>query len=259
MNSVAKFIGKKSPTILVGVGIASFVGSVIFAVKGAPKARILMIEKRMEIEDSGKVDKPEIEKLKIYASAIPAYVPSIVLGSFGIFCFLFANKIQLDRQTALFGAYSFVDKTLNAYKEELAERFEPKTIKSIEDGVARRKIESMQIEPPKEVYIVNEDEQLFMDGVTGQVFKSTIQDVREAEYQVNKELGACIGGVVDQNYFMDCLDLPNTKAGEILGWDILRSSGDHMDIRFVNGNLQNGKPCWILQYDVTALSMSDWE
>ena len=257
MNKIAKFIGKNSPTILIGTGIAGFVGTVIFAAKGVPKARILMIEKRMELDDSDKVDRPEVEKLKIYAAAIPAYIPSIVLGSFSIFCFLFANKIHLDRQAALFGAYSFVDKTLTAYKEELADKLEPKALKGIEDGVARRRVETMQLEPPKDVYIVNEDEQLFMDGVTGQVFKSTIQEVREAEYQVNKELGTCIGGAVDHNFFMDCLGLQHTKAGEILGWDILRSSGDHMDIRFINGNLKNGKPCWILQYDVEALVMSD--
>ena len=258
MNKVAKFISKNSPTILVGAGICGMVGSIIFAVKGVPKARILMIEKRTEIADSGKVDRPEVEKLKIYASAIPAYIPSIALGSFSIFCFLFANKIQLDRQAALFGAYSFVDKTLTAYKEELAEKMDPKKLMEIEEGVARRRLASASKEGSDEIYIVNDDEQLFMDCVTGQVFKSTVQNVREAEYQVNKELGANIGGVVDQNFFMDCLGLPNTKAGEILGWDILRTSGDHMGIRFVNGNLKNGTPCWVLEYDVEPLKISDW-
>lgn len=252
MRDLTKVVSKHSPTILTIVGVVSMVGTVVLAVHETPKARQLMDEKRAKLADQD-IDSKIIEQAKIYSAAIPAYLPSIGTGVFSVACFLGANKIHIDRQTALFGAYTIADRSLETFKEEAKEKLGADGYRELEESVARKKLEKSQ--EYNEVYVLNDDERLFQDGQTMQVFKSTVSDIREAEYLVNKELGTAIGMEVQLNYFLSLLGCSTTDAGRVLGWDITKLHGDHVDVQFVDGNLKDGTPVWILKYEVSPIGL----
>lgn len=256
LEKVGGAIRENSPSILVGVGIALFGTTVFLVAKETPKAQKLMQEKRIEIAGSDPATRPELEKLQVIAAGAKAYIPAMVSSAGAIFCFVYANKLNLDRQTALIGAYTLADKTLATYKEEVKKQLSPKKADELEEAVAQRQLDDNPVEG-KEIFVIgNEDQQLCMDSMSGRYFRASISDIREAEYQVNKEMVTGIGDVVFLDMLYEQLGLPSIEAGEIMGWDI--QHGDRLEIKLRNGTASNGQPCWVLEYDVRALVMQDW-
>ena len=103
------FLGKHSPEILTGIGIAGMVSSTVLAVKATPKALVLLEEARTN-EDGTLGDKLTIvETVKV---AWKPYVPAIAVGIASISCIIGASRVNYKRNAALATAYALSERTL---------------------------------------------------------------------------------------------------------------------------------------------------
>lgn len=255
MTKVGEKVSQNSPSILLGVGIGLGVLALVLVADERPKADRAMQEKRCELADAD-VPSPYVEKAQIILAGAKEYAPAIAVEAGSIFCICYAQKLNLDKQAALASAYVIADKTLATYKEEMAKKLGPQKAEDIREAVAQKQLDENPVGSKRDIYVFGEDEHLCMDSVSGRYFKASISKIREAEYQVNKEMVSGIGEVVVLNTLYEALDLESTKAGEVMGWDILH--GDRLEIHLHEGTATDGRPCWVLDYDVRALVARDW-
>lgn len=253
---VTEKMAENSPGILLGVGIALFGTTVVLVAKETPKAHELMQEKRTEIADED-APKPYVEKARIILAGSRAYVPAMATGALSIFCFVYANKIHMDKEAALIAAYTLSNKTLSQYKKAVQEKLGTRKAEEVKEEVARIQLRDNPVPSDKrEIVVLGEDEHLCMDSWSGRYFKASVQQIREAEYQVNKEMVTGFERVIFLDTFYDALKIPcDAKVGETHGWDI--EQGDRLEIHLREGEASDGRPCWVLEYDARALVVPD--
>lgn len=156
-KSVTKFIktvkrgfGKRSPEILLGIGIASGITTTILAVKATPKALQLIEDAKFEKATtwneehqdahvravSEKLTKPEIVKI-----VWKCYIPAAISGAASIACLLGSHSVNAKRNAALATAYKLSETALNEYREKVVEEIGEEKEKVIRDKVAQKHLD----------------------------------------------------------------------------------------------------------------------
>lgn len=150
-KSVTKFIktvkrgfGKRSPEILLGIGIASGITATVLAVKATPKALELLTEKRYEKygdtlkEDDSYDDMPELKPVEVVKTTWKCYIPAAISGVASIACLLGSHSVHAKRNAALATAYKLSETALNEYREKVVEEIGEEKEKVIRDKVSQK-------------------------------------------------------------------------------------------------------------------------
>ena len=131
-------LGKKhSPTILLGAGVVSMVGSTVLACRATLKLEEVLIEARRDLKAADGVlelhpdQYSETDRKKdtaiIYArgvtSVVKLYAPSVLLGGIGVVCLTKSHQILQDRNAAVTAAYVAVDKAFKSYRQRVVDRY----------------------------------------------------------------------------------------------------------------------------------------
>lgn len=181
----------------------------VMAAKATPKALALVEEAKEKNEEMTKVD--------YVLAALPAYIPAIVTGVSTIACIFGANVLNKRKQAALASAYALLDSSYKEYRAKAIELYGDDANDKIKEGVAKDKYTG-------DGKLKDNDKQLFYDDYSGRYFESTIEDVLQAEYNLNREVAQAGGAFL--NDFYDELGLPETDYGNYLGW----SAGQLMEM-----------------------------
>ena len=124
---------KHSPEILMGVGAASFIATIVVASKETVKEEDILIDHYEELEaiecshDMGDLDDKAYKKSRrnVYRdTAIKTtknYIPSVVLGTTSLTCFFGAFGIMRKRYTTLMVAYTALEESFRAYRQRVIE------------------------------------------------------------------------------------------------------------------------------------------
>lgn len=196
------YLKKNGSTILTCVGAVGVVATGVSAVKATPKAmRLLEVAK----EEKGE----ELTKLETVKAAGTAYIPTLVIGVSAIACIFGANVLNKRQQAALVSAYAFLDSSYKDYKKKVEELYGEGANVQVRNELAKDKYEKEDIE-------LEDDKQLFYDEFSKQYFESTMTDVVQAEYNLNRQL--YVNGGAYLNEFYESLDIPTIPAGQELGW-----------------------------------------
>lgn len=204
-----KLLIKRSPEILIAVGVASMISATFLAIKSTPKA--------MEVLDSKKDEelKP-IDKVKILA---PIYAPTAVALASGTACIIFSSRITAKRTAALAAAYSISETTLSRYMEKVAEKYGKETVNDIRKEVVE---EQMTSNPPEKVIQVQKSygnsRNLFYEPLSGRYFESSTDFIDKAVNNFNRQM-RCENRLSINDWF-GYLGLDSTDLGDMLGWDI---------------------------------------
>ena len=173
-KSVMKFIktvkrgfGKRSPEILLGIGIASGITATVLAVKATPKALELLSEKRYEK----------------YGDTLKA----VISGAASIACLLGSHSVNAKRNAALATAYKLSETALNEYREKVVEEIGEEKEKVIRDKVSQKHLDETPVSK-NEVIITGTGKQLCYDGISGRYFESDIQTIRAAVNKINETM-----------------------------------------------------------------------
>lgn len=209
----AKLHGSTILTIAGGVGV---IATTITAVKATPKA-LKQIEKVKE--ENG----VELTNYELAKAAAPAYIPTIIMGVSTLICIFGANVLNKRHQAAIVSAYTLVDTSFKEYKKKLKELYGEEAHEKIVDAIAIEKAEDMYV---RNSYMCGtcdltsdkscSDTVTFYDEHSGRFFESTIEQVIQAEYHLNRNY--ILRGYSYLNEFYEFLGIEETDYGSVLGW-----------------------------------------
>lgn len=196
------FISKNAPTILTGIGTIGVILTAVLAATETPKA-LNVLEKRKEEE-------PELSKVDTVLTVLPAYVPSILVGVSTITCIWSANVINVKRQASITSAYALLNNSYKEYKKKLIELYGEETDEEVRKSIALDKLKDAPDFPSYEHC-------LFLDETSNTFFESSLMEVQDAEYQLNRKLA--VEGHVSLNDFYELLGLGYpVDFGDDFGW-----------------------------------------
>lgn len=236
-------VSTHSPQILTGLGIAGMLTTTVLAVRATPKALRLIEEKK----NAENVDK--LSAIDTVKATWKCYIPATVTGAASVACVIGAQSVNMRRNTAIAAAYKLSETALAEYREKVIETIGEKKEKSVREKVAKEKIQKHMAENT-EIYITEKGETLFLDPVSGRLFKSDVETIRQAINKINYNLTHDILGYVSLNDFYDEIGLSRTSLGDDLGWNI--GAGDgllEIDLFPEKTEEKVPRPCFCLYYN----------
>lgn len=233
---------KKSPELMLGLGIGLAFASVITGVTATPKA-LKAIEAEKANKQAEKLDAKDMVK-----TTWKYYIPTAVLFASSMACLIGGNRIASRRTAAIAAAASVTETALRQYKDAVVENVAPEVKEKIEDAVSQKQLQKAG--DPRDTYIsvLNPEGTLFCDSITGALFKSDRETIRAAANDIKHDM-LCdgYGGTATLRDFFDKLNLNvHSDAADSLGWNISGNCLD--DIDFSAQIAQNGEPCLVLRY-----------
>lgn len=272
ISSVGKVVEQKSPAILTGIGIGSFVGCAILAVKATPKAIQLMDRTAQEkygefLRTDGKMAYETYEEwlevddqllihpsvyfnvltpVEIVKSTWKVYIPAVGLGVVGIVCLIGAARVSSARNAAFAGAASIAEKALYEYQQKVVDILGEDQANEIRDELAKDrvvKIDAADISGNNETVCSRPGGSWIYDPITDRKWKSDLETVRAAMNDFNHDLIGGVYGTLNDWYY--CLGVKGVSIGDDLGW----CSDKLLDIRFAAMVLDNGEPAIVLDYE----------
>lgn len=197
------FLKRNSSTILTCLGGVGVVATAVLAVRETPKALRLLEQAK---EEKGE----ELTKAEVVKVAAPAYIPSIIVGASTIACIFGANILNKRQQAALMSAYALLDNSYKEYKNKVKEMYGEGTDEAIMTEIAKDKYDCDEF--------IDEDDgkELFFDQFSGRYFRSTLYEVQQAEYRVNRTL--IMQDYAYLNDFYEWLGIELVDYGFEYGW-----------------------------------------
>lgn len=210
------FVKRNASTILTCLGGVGVVATTITAVKATPKV-IRLIEKA-ENKKGEKLTK--WEKVK---TSSRSYLPTIGLGIATIGCIVGAEILNQKKQASLISAYALLDQAYKDYRRKAIELYGEEQDKEVMNAIAIEKAEEIGV---RGSYLGTNcdlsleentgDKKIFYDEHSGRYFESTIEQVLNAEYHLNRNY--ILRGYSYLNEFYEFLGIEQTEYGSVLGW-----------------------------------------
>lgn len=231
---------KHSPEILTGIGIAGMITAGVLAVRATPKALRLIDEKKADISEGDKL--PPIEAVK---AAWKVYVPAVLTCILSTVCLVGANSVNQRRNTAIAAAYSLSESALKEYREKVVETIGERKEQAIRDDIAKDRITE---NPVRTVLVSDRGSTLCYDSLSGRYFKCDIECLKRVVNDLNRRMRDEMYISLNDFYCeIDNPDLPPTKLGDMLGWNIDKG---YIDLSFSSQLTADGTPCLVLDYTV---------
>ena len=236
-KDIHKFASKRSPEILTGIGIAGMIATTILAVRATPKA-LELIEEQKEEES---VD--ELSSFEVVKVAWKPYIPAMVTCIASTACLIGASSVNTKRNAALATAYKLSETALSEYRDKVVETIGEKKERIVRDKVAEERVKKNPVSK-NEVIVTGNGKTLCFDPISGRYFMCSIETIKRAENELNKQMLHDISGYVSLNEFYDELGLDHTSVGDDLGWN----TDQLIDINFSSQLNDNGEPSVVLDY-----------
>ena len=238
-------LGKYSPQILTGIGVAGMITTVVLAVKATPKALELIEDKKEEL-DTDKLT--VIDTVKV---AWKPYIPAMATGVLSTVCIIGGNAVGTRRTAALAAAYKISETALHEYKDAIVETVGEEKAKEVKEKVAQNKLDKNPV-VEKQIIVTNKGTFLCYDSLSGRYFQSDIETIRKAQNDINDYLFS--EDYASLNMFYDFLGLEHTRLGAELGWKIdsgtLQIEFDSTLASDKSQGIAPGTPCLVLDYNV---------
>lgn len=250
-NRISSFIVNNQSTIFTATGIGCVISIPFVTVKPTIKALELIDEAAdVKLDEEGRIseglgvrsihDNLNILTTKeVIFATWKCYIPTFIMTSLAIGCFVAAHRSNSLQKAALASAYSLVEKSYDKYKDKVIEVIGEEKNNQIKEEIAKETLESTDSE---QIIPFGNGEYLCYDGISGRYFKSDIETVREAINDFNYILNGDF--YQDLNDWYIRLGLPQIQLGELMGWN----SEKHLDITFTSTIASNGEPCIVLDY-----------
>lgn len=165
------------PQILAGVGVASFMGATVLAVKATPKA-LDKLEKRKEELRVKKLPMTEVIK-----TAGPCYIPSVVATAVGVASIASADHEMRARVADISALAATTESVLQAHRDAVQQELGERKAEKIDAAAAQKIVD--QNPPPKsrdDIIDTGFGDQLVYDPVyTGRYFYCNIEKIMRAQ------------------------------------------------------------------------------
>lgn len=201
---------KNAPTILSCMGALGVVGTTLSAIKATLKAMdVLEDEEEIKMQR----DNQSLTNFEKALVVTPVYFPTILFGAATVTCIFGANMLNKKKQATLVSAYAYLNSSFNEYKDKVKAIYGEDGEKRVREEIAKDKyIQQSMSESDKDI--------LFFDEYSGRYFESTLFNLQNAVYKLNRTFA--LEGYTNLNEFYRYVDLPETEYGEVLGWSGLK-------------------------------------
>lgn len=239
-TSFGKSIKKRSPEILVGLGITGMVTAYVAVIKETPKALKLIEEKK---EENG-VD--ELSVRETVKTVAPCYIPSAAIVLVSIFCIVGASATNHKRNAALATAYAISESSFKEYKDKVIESIGEKKEQEVRESVAKEKLNK---NPVREIILTDKGGNTkCFDVISGRCFESDRSTIDRAVNELNRRMRD--EQYVTLNDFYYEIGLDEVKLGDKLGWNIDKG---YIEIDYSSQLDANGTPCLVIDYLVSPV------
>jgi len=257
---------KHSPEILLGLGIVGTITSAILACKATTKVSEIIEEKNKALEDvhecleDERINYTEEDSKKdltlIYSQTglklAKLYLPSIGLMTLSITSIIAGHVVLKKRNIAIAAAYAAVDRGFKKYRENVVERFGQDVDQELRFGIKAKEVKKKgkdgKSKTETEYYIdVNgnpsdniSEYARFFDAGSENFAKDpeyNMMFLRRQQDFANEKLKH--QGHLFLNEVYDMLDIPRSKAGQVVGW-IYDKNGNTKGDNYVDFGLYNG-------------------
>lgn len=273
-------VKKHSPEIMVILGVTGLVGSGVMACFATTKAPEIIEDAKNEIEEIHKTEEKatsseELEAIKtentkaiaaVYVKTgvrfVKLYGPSVALATVSAASILTSHKIMKNRNLAISAAYAAVAKDFESYQDRVRDRFGETVERELKLGTHKETIEETVTDPETgKTETVQKEVEVKTPGVYSEYARCFDESSRawEKDAEMNLNFLRCeqnwaneklrARGYMFLNEILERLDIPVTKAGQVVGWvyDPENGKGDnYIDFgiydlynperrRFVNG------------------------
>lgn len=216
-NKFYSRLKRGAPTIFTVLGIAGVVATGILSARAANKTR-----NELQMTD---FDEPEEWSVsKNFRYGWENYIPPIAVGVVTIICIASSDILNKRAQMSLTSAYALLHTSYNDYQRKNKELYGEEAHRKIIDSLAAEKAEDVYMSTTGIVSSsclafndrADEETKLFYDSYAKRYFESTLSQVLEAEYHLNRDF--TMGGDAVINNFYGLLGIEPIKDGDIIGW-----------------------------------------
>ena len=229
-------MGKHSPEILTGRGVASMIGSTVLAVKATPKALYLL-------EEATDIKGDKLTPVEVVKTAWKPYIPAALTGIAGVTCVIGATAVNQKRNAALAAAYAISERTLVRYRDKVIETIGEKKEKEMKEKISQDMVNEQPVSKTP-VIVTSKGNPLCMDSISGRYFRSDIDVIRKVVNELNRDMTYQNYISLDDLYTK--LNLDSTGVSADLGWSL---DDGLIDIEF-DTCLADNEPCVVLNYTV---------
>lgn len=237
-KNIGVSISRRSPEILIGLGITGMISTTVLAVKATPKALMLIEEKK---RDEYLTELTPIETVK---TTWKCYIPAAASGVFSIACIVGACSVHNKRVASLATAYKISERALTEYKSKVIETIGEKKEKSIREDIAKDRIDRNPVSR-SEVIITEKGNTLCYDAISGRYFKSDIEKIRRIVNELNRKMTVGMEMYISLNEFYREIGIETTSIGDELGWNI---NDGFIELDFSSRIADDGNPCIVVDY-----------
>lgn len=248
LHNVEFKLKKRSPEILVAVGVVGTIASAVMACKATLKVNDILNETKENVtkihdcmadeglQESGKYTEEDGKKdlTIVYTQTgvklVKLYGPAIALGALSLGCILTSNNILRKRNVALAAAYATVDKSFKEYRSRVVDRFGEEVDRQLKYNIKAKEVEEVVVDENGEEKVVKRNVEIadidgyseyarFFDELSSYYEKDSeynLMFLRKQQRYANDLLRS--KGRLFLNEVYDMLDIPRTKAGQVVGW-----------------------------------------
>ena len=260
---------KHSPEILVTVGVAGTIASAVLACKSTLKVNEVINEAKTNIDnihtatETGKtkagkdysVEDSKKDLTIVYAQTgvkfVKLYGPAVALGVASIGCMLASHNILHKRNVALAAAYTAVDKGFKEYRERVIERFGKDVDHELKYNIKAKEIEKTVTDEKGKEKNTKETIEVVDPALTSpysKFFDESCPDwhknpeynlmfLRSQQSWANDILVS--RGYLFLNEVYSALGIPETEAGQVVGWIYDPENPNHEGNNYVDFGIYN--------------------
>lgn len=228
------YLKQSSSTILCCIAAVGVVGTAVAAAKATPKAMKLLKEAMNENE--------KLSKVEVIIIVTPIYIPAIAIGVGTIFCIFGANVLNKHQQARLMSAYTVLESSYKEYRNKIKQIMGEDGERKINNEIVKTHLKNSDIH-------YADEEELFYDIYGKRYFNCTKQEVKDAEYYINRNMAVFYYSSL--NDFYECLGLEKTDFGETVGWSVMGYDFygyQWIDVELDRIKTDDGLECYVIYY-----------
>lgn len=184
-RKTAKFLTKNGPTILSVIGSVGVVATAVATGRASVDAANTIDEQKKRRGDDA-----DLTVTDTIRYTCPKFKQAVVLGVATVCCILGANALNRKQQASMLAAYVLLEERYRKYRAKTNELCGAESDNNVRIAVAKD-----ELEPSNRPNV-----ETFYDELSGVMFESTLQDIQNAIYHINR-LFVLRGYVEASDYF----------------------------------------------------------
>lgn len=239
---------KTLPILLTTIGIGGFISSIPLSIVMSKKIdtnnkkRIDELNKDKEVSEEIK-KLPIKEYIKLNWKELGVIAASVVISSG---CIIASTCVSQHIAATLAASATAAQTSLTVYKDKVKEVLGEKEAKKVDKKITDEKV--AQLETPQKVICKN-DECLFYDSITGQIFKSTYEKIKSEANRLNAEAISSTFGEISLNDWLVSIGGEYVSNNDYIGWKLNSSVRDLINLDDFTASLtKSGDSVIVINY-----------